>query len=76
MITLLRKDPIIVNDYRLLTIDWAQSVLRLHDGDARVHAVEVVAVHIGTTTRVRLAVDHDSHHVARRWFVKVCRLSQ
>ena len=71
MITLLRKDPIIVNDYRFLTIDWAQSVLRLHDGDARVHAVEVVAVHIGTTTRVRLAVDHDSHHVARRWFVKL-----
>lgn len=71
MIALLERDPIIVNDYRLLTIDWAQSVLCLHDGDARVHAVEVVAVHNGTTTRVLLAVDHDSQHLARSWFVKL-----
>lgn len=65
------NDTILVTDHRLLTRDWAQAVLRLHDAAATVRAVETVAVHIGTTTRVRLAIDHDSRQVARRWFVKL-----
>ena len=65
------KDNILVNDHNCLTRNWAQAVLRLHDDKATVRAVDVVAVHVGTTMRVRLAVDHDSHHVARRWFVKL-----
>lgn len=71
MSELAHNNTILVNDYRLLTQDWAQSVLRLHDADATVRAVETVSVHIGTTTRVRLIVDHDSRQVARRWFVKL-----
>jgi len=65
------NETIVVKDHRLLTKEWAQAVLRLHDADATVRAVETVAVHVGTTTRVRLAIDHNSRHVARRWFVKL-----
>ncbi|MCE1227148.1 MAG: aminoglycoside phosphotransferase family protein [Geobacteraceae bacterium] len=65
------KDTILVNNHKHLTRHWAQAVLHLHDDKATVRAVDVVSVHVGTTTRVQLAVDHDSHHVARRWFVKL-----
>lgn len=65
------KDNILVKDHKYLTRDWAQSVLRLHDDKATVRAVTIIAMHVGTTTRVRLAVYHDSHRVARRWFVKL-----
>lgn len=65
------NDTILVNHHRHLTKEWAQAVLRRHDATATVRTVEVRAVHIGTTTRVRLDVDHDSSQVARRWFVKL-----
>lgn len=66
-----RNDPILVTDYRQLTRDWAQSVLQLHDTNATVQSVAVLNLHIGTTTRIRLAVEHDSPAIARHWFVKL-----
>jgi len=66
-----RNDPILVSDYRQLTRDWAQSVLQLHDAGATVQSVAVINLHIGTTTRIRLAVEHNSPAIARHWFVKL-----
>lgn len=54
-----------------LDASWARSVLRRHAPDATVRAVETVGVDVGTTTRVRLRVDHDAPGVATRWFVKL-----
>lgn len=66
-----RNDPILVTDYRQLTSDWAQSVLQLHDPGATVQSVALVNLHIGTTTRIRLVVEHTSTAIARHWFVKL-----
>ena len=66
-----RNDPILVTDYRRLTRDWAQSVLQLHDAHATVQSVAVTNLHIGTTTRIRLVVEHNSSTIARHWFVKL-----
>jgi hypothetical protein len=54
-----------------LTAAWAQRVLALHRADARVFSAEVLSVDVGTTTRVRLAVDHDAPPLPRRWFAKI-----
>ena len=42
-----------------LTVAWAQRVLDRHASGATVAGVDVLSVDVGTTTRVRLAVDHD-----------------
>ncbi|MBF0475853.1 MAG: phosphotransferase [Deltaproteobacteria bacterium] len=65
------KDNILVKDPKHLTMDWAQSVLQLHDANGTVSSLKVITIHSGTTTRVQLAVNHDSQHVARKWFVKL-----
>ncbi len=66
-----QDNSLLVTDYRQLTRDWAQSVLHLHDTNATVQSVAVSNLHIGTTTRIRLAVEHDSPAIARHWFVKL-----
>ena len=55
-----------------LTIAWAQRVLDRITSGATVAGVDVLSVDVGTTTRVRLAVDHDGPlGLPRRWFVKL-----
>jgi hypothetical protein len=52
-----------------LTVSWAQAILA---DAARVSGVERASVDVGTTTRVRLVVDHDGPEgLARKWFVKL-----
>ena len=59
-----------------LTVAWAQRVLDRHVPEAAVAGVDVLSVDVGTTTRVRLAVDHDGPPaLPRRWFVKLPSLS-
>jgi len=59
-----------------LTVAWAQRVLDRHADGAAVVGVDVLSVDVGTTTRVRLAVDHDGPPaLPRRWFVKLPSLS-
>ncbi|MCX6373685.1 MAG: aminoglycoside phosphotransferase family protein [Actinobacteria bacterium] len=59
-----------------LTVAWAQRVLDRHVPGAAVAGVDVLSVDVGTTTRVRLAVDHDGPPaLPRRWFVKLPSLS-
>ena len=59
-----------------LTVAWAQRILDHHAPGARVSRADVVSVDVGTTTRVRLAVDHDGPPaLARSWFAKLPSLS-
>ena len=59
-----------------LTVAWAQRIVDHHAPGARVSRADVLSVDVGTTTRVRLAVEHDGPPVlARRWFAKLPSLS-
>ncbi len=62
-----------------LTEQWAQTIVsRLQNGQSTkigVKKVEVTAVDIGTTTRIRLNVDHDNTVLPKQWFVKLPSLS-
>ena len=51
---------IIVGQPDHLTVDWAQRVVNQHDSSIVVSKVDVVSVDIGTTTRIRLKVEHDA----------------
>ncbi len=63
---------IVVRRPRDLTVAWAQKVIDRHAPGVRVSRVEPLAVDIGTTTRVRLVVEHDGlESLPRRWFVKL-----
>ena len=55
-----------------LTIDWAQRVIKNGYPKVIVSNVATVSINIGTTTRVRLAIEHDGPaSLPRRWFVKL-----
>jgi hypothetical protein len=80
---LLRKRGIIINMKHTilarkpsdLSIAWAQRVVNQHDSKVVVTRVEVVAVEVGTTTRVRIRVDHNGAKLPRSWFVKLPSLA-
>ncbi|MBZ0168912.1 aminoglycoside phosphotransferase [Candidatus Methylomirabilis lanthanidiphila] len=55
-----------------LTVAWAQRVVAHHAAGATVSRVAVLSADIGTTTRVRVAVEHNGPEaLPRRWFVKL-----
>jgi hypothetical protein len=58
-----------------VTVAWAQHIVSHHHPGARVSGAEVLTVDVGTTTRLRIAVDHDALGFPRRWFVKLPSLS-
>lgn len=59
-----------------LTINWAQRVVNRHYSDATVSNVSVVSVDIGTTTRIRVVVEHDKPEaLPQQWFVKLPSLA-
>ncbi|MFI3184575.1 MAG: phosphotransferase [Methylococcaceae bacterium] len=59
-----------------ITVAWAQQVVDRHHADTIVSSVEVVAVDIGTTTRVCVFVEHDGPlTLPSRWFVKLPSLA-
>jgi len=63
---------VLVRSPQELTVRWAQSVLDAASVRATVAGVRREAEEVGTTTRVRLTVDHDGpDDVPRRWFVKL-----
>ena len=76
-----RHNQIIVQKPSELTANWARSLLANHSNHAlkniKVSSLDVVSVDIGTTTRIRLAVDHDGSDILpKRWFVKIPSLSK
>ncbi len=63
---------VLVRAVAALTPAWAQRVLAQRAPGAAASAVEVLSAEVGTTTRVRLRVEHDGPaEVPRRWFVKL-----
>jgi hypothetical protein len=55
-----------------LTVAWAQRIVDRHADGVVVSGTELISVDIGTTTRVRLAVEHNGPEtLPRRWFVKL-----
>ena len=62
-----------------LTASWAQKVIdNFHiktSNKAFVDKVNINAVNIGTTTRIRLVVDHNLTDFPKHWFVKLPSLS-
>ncbi|MDD1606055.1 MAG: ecdysteroid 22-kinase family protein [Methylococcaceae bacterium] len=69
------KHTILVRKPRDLTIAWAQRVVNQHDRNVVVTHVEVIAVEVGTTTRVRVMVDHNGAKLPRSWFIKLPSLT-
>lgn len=69
------KQTILVSKPSDLTINWAQRVVKRHDNTAVVSDVNVLAIDVGTTTRVRVIINHNSAKLPKSWFVKLPSLS-
>jgi hypothetical protein len=70
------KQAILVRHPGDLTVAWAQQVVDQHDANTVVAKVDIVAVDIGTTTRVCVVVEHNGpSSLPNRWFVKLPSLS-
>jgi len=67
---------ILVQSPNDLTVAWAQRIVDEHSTDTRVSNIDIVSVEIGTTTRVRVIVEHNGPDtLPRRWFVKLPSLA-
>ncbi|WP_374089014.1 phosphotransferase [Methylomicrobium lacus] len=67
---------ILVNRLHDFTVPWAQRIIERHCRETRVKNLEMISADIGTTTRVRLMVEHDGPEaLPRRWFVKIPSLA-
>ncbi len=74
------KVPLIANKPEHLTVKWAQAVVNHHANSGikniKIQYLEIMSVDVGTTTRVRLKVDHNGPaSLPKRWFVKLPSLS-
>jgi len=70
------KQTILVSHPGDLTVSWAQQIVDKHDSNTVVAKVDVVAVDVGTTTRVCVAVEHNGPEtLPTRWFVKLPSLA-
>lgn len=67
----LNNQSVLVKKPGQLNENWAQVVLKHHDSKAKVQRLTIKSIQVGTTTRVKLAVEHDSPHVAKNWFIKL-----
>ena len=66
------KQTILVREPGDLTVAWAQQIVDKHDANTVVAKVDVLAVDVGTTTRVSVAVEHNGPDtLPSRWFVKL-----
>jgi len=67
---------ILVNRLHDFTVPWAQRIVEPHCRNTRVKSLNIVSADIGTTTRVRLTVEHDGpKSLPRCWFVKIPSLA-
>ena len=65
------KDNILVHRPKELSTTWAQRIVSHHANEAKVSALNIESVSIGTSTRYRISVVHDAvGHLPTRWFVK------
>ena len=70
------KQNILAHSPSDLTVAWAQRIVDNHSTDTIVSKVDIVSVDIGTTTRIRVIVEHNGPEtLPRRWFVKLPSLA-
>jgi hypothetical protein len=63
--------PIVIHHPHELSIRWAQRIVRRFARNARVFGVKLRSVDVGTSTRLRVEVEHDAlNTLPTRWFVK------
>lgn len=65
---------ILLSQPEQISISWAQHIMSRHNRDAKVFGVKLHDVDVGTSTRLRIEVDHDGD-LPRRWFVKTPSLA-
>lgn len=57
---------------RRLTAAWAQRIVDRHVHNTTVSRVKILSTDIGTTSRIRVCVEHDGPSaLPRRWFIKL-----
>ncbi len=67
---------IVVHKPNELSVQWAQHVVNRFVKNARVSNVNVHSVDVGTSTRLRIEVEHDAPEILpKRWFIKTPSLS-
>ncbi|MFZ2726762.1 MAG: aminoglycoside phosphotransferase family protein [Methylococcaceae bacterium] len=71
----MKSASIIVQHPRQLTVAWAQQILNQHQANIQVASVSINSVDVGTTTRVRLKVQHNAAQLPQHWFVKLPSLA-
>ena len=70
------QQPILVHKPSQLSVHWAQTIVNQHTAHAQVFAVNLRSVDVGTSTRLRIEVEHDATGVLpNRWFVKTPSLA-
>lgn len=68
--------PLIVNHPEQLTKNWAQMIVDQHSDNTVVKHVTITSVDIGTTTRIRIIIDHNGpKSLPKQWFIKIPSLS-
>ena len=68
--------PAIAHHPDHLTVNWAQYVVNQHSANTKVKQVKIISVDIGTTTRVRINVNHNGpDSLPKHWFIKIPSLS-
>lgn len=67
---------ILVRRPKDLSVQWAQHIVNRFEASARVSKVSIDSVDVGTSTRLRIQVEHDVPEIVpTRWFVKTPSLA-
>lgn len=71
-----QASELIIRHPRQLTVAWAQKIVSHFAASAEVFNVNVIALDVGTTTRIQLHVDHNGpDQIPRNWFIKLPSLT-
>lgn len=66
------KQNILVRRPHDISVSWAQHIVNHHSAGAKVSQVKIHSIDVGTTTRIRVMVEHNAPRILpRRWFVKM-----
>lgn len=70
------KQNILVHRPTDLSRRWTQGIVNHYAADAKVSDISIQSVSVGTSTRLRVLVNHDAPHIVPlRWFVKTPSLA-
>lgn len=70
------QPAVVLRQPQQISVPWAQGIVSRHHRQAKVFAVKLHDIDVGTSTRLRIEVDHDAgDSLPRRWFVKTPSLA-